>query len=164
MAEWLKISDIMDISGIPETTLRRFFSRFSDFFTTKRDGNATVYLSDCLIVLQLIKEAREAGKNTKEIESILRGTVPQTVDMVAENPPHVGDSIQADSRLLHAMLVLVDQRRDIDRLESELSKRDMEIRELEIRLTKEIESVKESVRSTKNESLWEAFKRLWRKS
>lgn len=82
----LKVADLADMSGIPESSVRRYLKQFSEFVVSKEVGRANAYPPETVTLLVRIAELYKDSKSTPEILDILRFEVPINLpDCAAES-------------------------------------------------------------------------------
>lgn len=103
--ELLALNDIARRTGIPAPTARRYASLFKEFLPGRRLGRATRYTESAVPVFERIAELYGDGRITTEIEELLRGEYPRTIEVgpsaepiplpaVAQDlPPQMGEML-----------------------------------------------------------------------
>ena len=75
MARWYRTEEIMEMTGVPETTIRRFIKRFRLYIIHERRGRLRYFHEDAIEVIKKIRQRRDAGKTYEQIEKHLKETV-----------------------------------------------------------------------------------------
>ncbi|WP_147819536.1 hypothetical protein [Salidesulfovibrio onnuriiensis] len=78
---WLTVAEIAKSTRIPAPTARRYASLFKDFLNGRKIGRVTKYPEESISVFQRISDLYAEGRVTHEIEEMLRGEVPRTIDV-----------------------------------------------------------------------------------
>jgi len=81
MEGWLSIGQIAKKTKIPETTLRRYAATFEDYLESEKRGRGVKYSPRAQELIVQISSLYDLGYGTVEIEDIIRGQYPQTVDV-----------------------------------------------------------------------------------
>ena len=191
--ELRRISEISKESGIPESTVRRWITRFHHYFNTRKIGKTIYYHPDSIELIKRLKGFYDAGRNAEEIEEILSIAFPKTVTIEAENPPLPEPAPEKKDALLSVIEKSIDNRKEIQILAVQVLMKDEEVKELTARLATvekkndEIESLKteiailkktldftnanaellhervEKIENPPKETTWRAFLRMWKR-
>lgn len=141
--QYKTINDIAKELDLPETTVRRYFSTFREYFTGQTFGRILKYPEKSCEIVTKIYELYKAGKNTDEIKLILKEHYQQVIEIkstVQEYPQTLTDLINKSNEIIL-------QNTEALKLTSEILTRVLdqgnEIQELreEIRLLKEKKSI-----------------------
>lgn len=86
------VSDLEELTGIPGTTIRRYISRFPDYFVAVGGSRAKKYEESAIKVLMRIKNLYDNGYETDGVGKVLRDEFPSVVtigdnDNMESNPP-----------------------------------------------------------------------------
>lgn len=71
MVEWLSVSQLSKVSGIPETTVRRYLNNLEEYFRSEKIGRGKKYHPDSVEKLQRIAVLYNQDRETPEIKRIL---------------------------------------------------------------------------------------------
>jgi DNA-binding transcriptional MerR regulator len=80
MKKWLSIIELAEETNIPDTTIRRYISKFPDFFTYKGGTRAKRYEDTAIKVLVRIKNLFDEGYETDLVESTLKNEFAVIID------------------------------------------------------------------------------------
>jgi uncharacterized phage infection (PIP) family protein YhgE len=72
MEKWLTVSDIAKETNVPDSTCRRYISKFNEFFVSKGGGRGKKYDSSSVKVIMRIQSLYADGYETDDIDRILR--------------------------------------------------------------------------------------------
>ncbi len=79
MSSWLTISEVCDITGIADPTLRRYIKTYEDYIRTSRDGHVLIIAEESVNVIQKIREySLDKRWGTDRIKRELRENYPMT--------------------------------------------------------------------------------------
>lgn len=117
MDELYLAAEIAEKCQIPENTVRRYCKNFKEYIPSKKYGRATRYSADSINILQNISALYSKGHTTLEIQDLLRGQYPQTVELEEKNLP-VG-TIQ---QIATALDKLASQEKEINELKQKVQK------------------------------------------
>lgn len=79
--EYLSLSQLAVIAGIPETSVRRYAVAFSRYFDTRQIGRAVKYKQpDSIQLLRRVYDLYQSGYTTREIEAIID---QQGIDLIS---------------------------------------------------------------------------------
>ena len=92
MKEWLNIMELAEKTKIPDTTIRRYITKFSQFFLHRGGTRSRRYESSAAEVLLRIKDLYEGGYESEEVANALGKEFPVVVDgEPAEKKPEKAD-------------------------------------------------------------------------
>jgi len=97
--EWFSINELAARTNIPDTTVRRYIGKFSDFFLAKGGTRSKKYEDSAVKILIRIKDLYDSGFETEAIESTLR-TEFSTVVVVGEDGETVEEKPSAPMHTL----------------------------------------------------------------
>lgn len=80
VTKYHSISELEELTSVPDSTIRRYISKFSDFFIDKSGGRVKKYEETAIKVLIRIKNLFDNGYGTIEVYDILRNEFPMIVD------------------------------------------------------------------------------------
>ena len=80
MKEWLSIVELAEKTSIPDTTIRRYISKFPDFFIHKGGSRSKRYEDTAIKVLVRIKNLFDEGYETDLVESKLKNEFALIID------------------------------------------------------------------------------------
>lgn len=72
MDKWLAVSDIAKETNVPDSTCRRYISKFREFFVSKGGGRGKKYDSSSVKIIMRIQNLYADGYETDDIDHILR--------------------------------------------------------------------------------------------
>lgn len=122
------------MTRIPAPTARRYATLFKDFLCGTKVGRVTKYPEESVQVFNRISQLYSEGRVTHEIEEILRGELPRTVEVEGSQPAPCVPSPSAQSgelaqsfsdimeRVADCMETMADQRRLIERQQEDVQK------------------------------------------
>lgn len=98
--EYVSLSQLAVIAGIPETSVRRYAASFAKYLETRQTGRAVKYKQpDTTHLLQRVYELYQTGYTTREIEEILKH---QSVDLIAAREEAATISVMAENTIAPA--------------------------------------------------------------
>ena len=80
MSEWYTINELADKTGIPDSTIRRYIAKFSDFFVVKGGTRSKRYEDTSVKVLLRIKDLYDKGYETEQTHNALLKDFPRIID------------------------------------------------------------------------------------
>jgi DNA-binding transcriptional MerR regulator len=80
MKDWLSIVELAEKTSIPDTTIRRYISKFPDFFIHKGGSRSKRYEDTAIKVLVRIKNLFDEGYETDLVESKLKNEFALIID------------------------------------------------------------------------------------
>lgn len=80
MNEWLNIQELAEQTNIPDTTIRRYISKFSNFFIHKGGARSRRYEDTAVKVLIRIKQLYDDGHESEEVDNTLRKEFAVVID------------------------------------------------------------------------------------
>lgn len=89
MKEWYSINELAEKTNIPDTTVRRYISKFPDFFLHKGGTRSRRYEETAVKVLVRIKNLYDIGYETEQVDEVLRKEFAMVID-----GDNVGDSVE----------------------------------------------------------------------
>lgn len=87
MREWLNIQELAYQTNIPDTTIRRYISKFSTFFIHKGGARSRRYEDTAVKVLIRIKQLYDDGHESEEVDNTLRSEFSVVIDGDTEKEP-----------------------------------------------------------------------------
>src|SRR6056297_3161082 len=119
MAQWHKTTEIEELTGVPETTLRRFLKRFKAYIIHERRGRLRFIHDDSIETIKRIRSRREAGASYEEIEQELESTAVYTMERTAaqrgEGLPEV-----SNDKIMKLLDAFMNQQNEINELKKEV--------------------------------------------
>lgn len=86
VTEWLNIQELADQTNIPDTTIRRYISKFGAFFIFKGGARSRRYEDTAVKVLIRIKQLYDNGHESEEVDNTLRKEFAVIIDGDKEEP------------------------------------------------------------------------------
>lgn len=80
MKEWMNINELAERTLIPDTTVRRYISKFSTYFVSKGGARSKRYEDSGVKVLIRIKQLYDDGFESDEVDRVLRKDFAVVVD------------------------------------------------------------------------------------
>ncbi|HAJ4038281.1 MULTISPECIES: DUF3967 domain-containing protein [Bacillaceae] len=80
MEKWLSISELSELTKIPETTIRRYISKFRAYFRYDTRGRTKKYHPDTIMILKKIADLYNEDYQAPEIDDILGIQFPFAVE------------------------------------------------------------------------------------
>jgi DNA-binding transcriptional MerR regulator len=80
LKEWLNINELAEKTLIPDTSVRRYISKFPDFFQSKGGSRSKRYEDSGIKVLVRIKNLFDSGYETDQVDEVLRKEFPVIID------------------------------------------------------------------------------------
>ena len=78
---YLTVGELVQKTGIPETTVRRYLGIYNSFINSKKFGNTTKYNENCVKVIKNIYKKYQNGMKTEEIRDFLAESEPQYLEI-----------------------------------------------------------------------------------
>src|SRR6056297_3600249 len=145
-SKWKTMAEMVDITGIPESTIRRWMKWSHHMIETKKIKNRRYFSKESIDIFQTIRGLYDQGKTREEILTTLEETTPQTYDATPTYETHIQPSrhhdqtamesiiernTQALNATAHAIQMLGSQQQKIESLENENMelKKEMTIRD-----------------------------------
>lgn len=161
--------ELADASGVPESTTRRYITRFDIYFVNDGKVRGRKYHPSGVAVLVRIKGLYDAGSQTDDIMDALAGEFPMTLDSDEKEvapPPVPPYATSEDAVLLHESMneVKVKLQESEERIESLIRDRLDQLVD-QIELKKQVDELQKEVselRESKKKGLWQRLK-LWGK-
>jgi DNA-binding transcriptional MerR regulator len=75
--QYVRPPDIAKRTGISEEDVCRYLEIYDEFFTYGEDGEARLYTSDVLLLIESIRALDSEGRTDEEIKQILDERYPQ---------------------------------------------------------------------------------------
>lgn len=80
MKEWLDVPQLVEQTNLPDSSVRRYLTKFKQFFTYKGGKRSRRYESSAIRVLLRIKALYDEGFETAEVTNTLVNEFPVVVD------------------------------------------------------------------------------------
>jgi DNA-binding transcriptional MerR regulator len=80
LQEWLNISELAERTHIPETSIRRYITKFPDFFISKGGTRSRRYENSAVKILLRIKTLFDSGYESEEVSLTLRKEFPRLME------------------------------------------------------------------------------------
>ena len=143
-SKWKTMAEIVDITGIPESTIRRWMKWSHHMIETKKIKNRRYFSKESIDIFQTIRGLYDQGKTREEILTTLEETTPQTYDATPTYETHIQPSrhhdqtamesiiernTQALNATAHAIQMMGSQQQKIESLENEITELKQTIRE-----------------------------------
>mgnify|MGYP001943114382 CR=1 FL=1 len=71
MLEYLSVSKISEVTGIPESTIRRYMQNFVEFLNYKEIGRGRKYSSETVEIVETIYELYNKHYETPEVKGVI---------------------------------------------------------------------------------------------
>ncbi|HPE68468.1 MAG TPA: hypothetical protein P5560_03105 [Thermotogota bacterium] len=84
MEGWLKVSDLVQVTSIPENTIRRYIKLFPEYFPFKRIDRTQFFPPSSRSLVQEISQLYREGKKTTEIHDTLSHSHDKTLEILPE--------------------------------------------------------------------------------
>ncbi len=104
MTEWLSIEDLVQETGIPDRTIRRYLRQYSQYLPVKRNNRSYLLHSSGTVQLIRIRDLYANGSTKEAILRQLCDATPPALTQVAEQPLE-----QVLVRLNHQVATAFDQ-------------------------------------------------------
>src|SRR5690625_5481691 len=105
--KWLSVVELSEGSDVPESTTRRYLTRFEEFFQGDGKVRGQKYHPDSIAILTRIKSLYDAGSQTDEIKDILAREFAMTITTEDEDdipPPVAPYATKEDIDKLYSMI------------------------------------------------------------
>lgn len=164
MNEWLSISQLSAVTGIPETTVRRYTNKFMKYFRYEKRSRGKKFHPSSVELLNRIASLYASDYEAVEIERLLERDFPMTIDDNQEptiQPPvksieqQFNEFREQQEDFNKQLLQQITQQQEY--IKNSLEKRDRELTET---MNKMLESKKEIVSTQESKKWW----RFWKKS
>jgi len=77
---WLNINELAEQTNIPDTTIRRYITKFNTFFIHKGGARSRRYEDKAVKVLIRIKQLYDEGHESEEVDNVLRKEFAVVID------------------------------------------------------------------------------------
>lgn len=124
MKEWLSINELASQTGIPDTTIRRYIAKLSDFFVSKGGSRGKRYESGAVPILVQIKDLYDKGLETEQVANELLKAYPI---IVKDDEPAQLPALATSDEIAEIKQALIQLKMSNDELLETLSKRDEDI-------------------------------------
>jgi len=143
-SKWMTMAEMVDITGIPESTIRRWMKWSHHMIETKKIKNRRYFSKESIDIFQTIRDLYDQGKTREEILTVLEETTPQTYDATPTYETHIQSSRQHDQNAMesiierntqalhataHAIQMMRTQQQKIESLKNEIEELKETIRE-----------------------------------
>lgn len=107
--KWLSVVELARRADVPESTARRYLTRFESYFLNEERSRGRKYHPDSIAVLVRIQSLYAAGAETDEIDQILSREFPMFIEGLdkkeeAPAPPVAPYATHEDFKTLYAAL------------------------------------------------------------
>lgn len=126
---WLTINELADKTGIPDSTIRRYISKFSDFFMVKGGTRSKRYEDTAAKVLLRIKDLYDKGLETEQTYNTLLKEFPRIVDEQAPQEPEALPALATSDDITEIKQMLKAQQELSNRLLDRLAKQEEYIKD-----------------------------------
>lgn len=173
MKAWFTVRQLSDETTIAENTVRRYISKFEDFFVSKGGTRSRLYERDAINVLIRIKNLYDSGCETEQVRETLRNEFPITYDANATKEDKSSTPVIIANEDLMEIKKALEEQKEFNRLllerlnkqeeyiENTLEKRDQKLVEnMRIALEtqkKEMVAIEETPQKN-NKQWWEFWK------
>lgn len=128
MKEWLTINELSERTGIPDSTIRRYITKFSDFFVVKGGNRSKRYEDTAVEVLLRIKDLYDKGYETEQTYNALLKVFPQIIDPEETEESSSLPALATSDDIIEIKQMLKAQQEFSNRLLDRLSKQEEYIR------------------------------------
>lgn len=150
MKEWLTINELAEKTGIPDSTIRRYIAKFSDFFVVKGGTRSKRYEDTAVKVLQRIKDLYDKGYETEQTHNALLKDFPLIADDDAPEETTNLPALATSDDVAEIKQMLKAQQEFSNRLLDRLAKQEEYIKDsLERRDRELLQSITESMNARK---------------
>jgi len=125
--KYLTVGELVNSSGIPETTTRRYLNTFKTFINTKRSGRITKYHPDTLELLKKVYNFYLNGATTEEIFSTLSESNAQIIEIENNEPGELISKSQALDIFKAMQGEIKELRQEVQDLSKALDNRDVKL-------------------------------------
>ena len=166
--EWLTINELADKTGIPDSTIRRYIAKFSDFFVVKGGSRSKRYEDTAIKILLRIKDLYDKGLETDQTHNTLLKEFPRIVDHEAPEEQSNLPALATSDDITEIKQMLKAQQEFSNRLLDRLSKQEHYIKESIERRDKELmqaltDSMTEKKLLLENKEVKTFWQRLFKK-
>ncbi|CDO05229.1 hypothetical protein BN988_03819 [Oceanobacillus picturae] len=160
MEKWLSISELSELTKIPETTIRRYVSKFRDYFRYDTRGRTKKYHPDTITILKKIAALYNEDYQAPEIDDILAQQFPFVVEEQPSNhqPPvktveqQFEEFKEQQEQFNHKVLEKLQEQQDY--IKNSIDRRDSEL----LSAIKQIQETKKEIAAAKEKKWWEFWK------
>lgn len=153
MEKWMNMKEVVRLSRLPETTIRRYINLFEPFVITQTFGKHKKYSATVPELMVQIAELYNKNMNTSEIEQVLSQEHTQVIELSTEQ------AVTPDNKT-PVELLLAQNQIVVDSLKQVITVQMNEINELKTdmeRLRSELNELKQQVQPQKK--WYQFFKR-----
>ena len=109
----MKLSDIARAAGLADSTARRYVMSFPEWFPSRTEGRRRFYDPEAVAILRQVADLYEQGYTTEAVRDQLAGQHAPTINAV--------DVVRPDlANVEHALLVIANQRQELERLRDDV--------------------------------------------
>ena len=156
--KWLSINELAKQTGIPDTTVRRYIAKHSDFFKSKGGTRSKRYEATAVSLLLEIKKLYDEGMETEQVFVAVRGKYPLIQD---SEKPIEPPALATGEDMAFIKSALLEQQAFNKALVERLEQQDRYIKEsLEARDAMLIESMRLTLESKKQPSFLQKLFRI----
>lgn len=127
--EWLTINELADKTGIPDSTIRRYIAKFSEFFVVKGGARSKRYEDSAAKVLLRIKDLYDKGLETEQTYNALLKEFPRIVDDQAPEESETLPALATSDDITEIKQMLKAQQELSNRLLDRLAKQEEYIKD-----------------------------------
>ena len=109
----VKLSQIAKQANLADSTARRYVSTFPEWLPSRTEGRARVFDPEAVQILREIAKAYAAGMTTEQIRQHLAREHAPTINAVDVVRPELAN-------VEHALLVIANQRQELERLRDDV--------------------------------------------
>ena len=145
---YLTVGELVQKTGIPETTVRRYLGTYISFIDSKKVGHVKKYHPDTTKILEKVYKMHQNGNKAEEIFSSLSQSEPQYLEIQQKNQLEtspVGEVLD----ILHKM------QQKIDSLEEEIRELKEVSGERDVKLVQEMRKLLEE--KEKKKPFWKSW-------
>jgi DNA-binding transcriptional MerR regulator len=123
--ELYTITQMSKLLRIPESTIRFYRDKYSEYFHYTGKGKKKRYLPETLDVLRLICDQSGKSKNAEQIAEALQAQFIKQIDIaeseaVETQPQKSQNSLQLFQTMTTAIIEIADQKKEIENLRNEV--------------------------------------------
>lgn len=158
--KWFSVMEIEKQTGIPDATIRRYIRNHGHHLQIKKRGKSYLIASESLTVIKKIRELYDKGKQSEDVDDILRRmNIPVTITVTDDenemtiNASEVLVQLQKDmneqKKFNQSLLETLQKQQEY--ISTKLEERDKRLMES----IREIQAAKKETASTHSKKWWE---------
>ncbi len=128
VAGWLRLHELAEAAGLPESTVRRYCRLFEPWLPSQGDGRARRWPPEAVAVLRRVAVLYRDGYSTETVREHLAREYPVTMDTEAAPPEPAVTEGRLPADVAKALLAaMVRQAEELERLRNQVAETQAEV-------------------------------------